>query len=312
LRGEWRRRAPGAARQARGAIDIQTALAIVFTVLPIVALLRYFYTRDMCREPRVALAKTFLLGLLVTIPAVPLSLGLSAILPLFSPGPLLAALYDAFIVAAVPEELLKLLVVALYCARRASFDEPMDGVVYGATAALGFAALENVLYVAGGGLTAALVRSVTAVPMHAMMGAVLGYYVARARFEGGRRINTWKGLGIAVLMHGLYDFSPMALSRLTAKETPPAGMGLLFLGLFLLFLGVVITSGLSMRRLIQRLRTAQLAVQLHAQEGNPAARTLPTPVDSSGTSEGTRPAASEAEEHRPVDKRDQQASDGLR
>jgi RsiW-degrading membrane proteinase PrsW (M82 family) len=252
-------------------MSIQTALAIVFTVLPIVVLLRYFYTRDVCREPRAALVKTFLLGLLVTIPAVPILLGLSEILPLLSLGPLLAALYDAFVVAAIPEELLKLLVIVLYCARRVSFDEPMDGVVYGATAALGFAALENVLYVAGGGLTAALVRSVTAVPMHAMMGAVLGYYVARARFGGGRRIDIWKGWGIAVLMHGLYDFGPMALSRLTAEETPAAGMGLLFLELFLLFLGIVITSGLSMRRLIRRLRTAQLAAQLHAQERDPAA-----------------------------------------
>jgi hypothetical protein len=145
-----------------------------------------------------------------------------------------------------------------------------------------------------------------------MMGAVLGYYVARARFGGGRRIDIWKGWGIAVLMHGLYDFGPMAISGLTAEETLPAGMGLLFLGLFLLFLGVVITSGLSMRRLIQRLRTAQLLAQLHAQERDPAARTLPTPVDSSGTSGGTQPAASEAEEPRPVDKRDQEASDGLR
>jgi RsiW-degrading membrane proteinase PrsW (M82 family) len=282
-------------------MSIQTALAIVFTVLPIVVLLCYFYTRDVHREPRAALVKTFLLGLLVTIPAIPLTLGLSAVLPLFSPGPLLAALYDAFVVAAVPEELLKLLVIALYCARRVSFDEPMDGVVYGATAALGFAALENVLYVAGGGLTAALVRSVTAVPMHAMMGAVLGYYVARARFGGGRRIDIWKGWGIAVLMHGLYDFGPMAFFRLAGQETQPAGMGLLSLGLFFLFLGVVVTSGLSMRRLIRRLRTAQLVAQLHAQEGDPAARTLPTPVDSSGTSGGKEPAASEAEEPRPVE-----------
>ena len=293
-------------------MSIQTALAIVLTVLPIMVLLRYFYTRDICREPRTALVKTFLLGLLVTIPAIPLSLGLSAILLLFSPGPLLAALYDAFVVAAVPEELLKLLVIVLYCARRVSFDEPMDGVVYGATAALGFAALENVLYVVSGGLAVALVRSVTAVPMHAIMGAVLGHYVARARFGGGRRIDAWKGLGIAVLMHGLYDFGPMALSRLAEEETPPAGMGPLFLGLLLLFLGIVITSGLSMRRLIRRLRTAQLVAHLHAREGDPAVVTLPTSVDSPGTSEGTGPAPSEVEGPRPVKKSDPEASDGPR
>ena len=293
-------------------MSIQTALAIVFTVLPVVVLLRYFYTRDVHREPRTALVKTFVLGLLVTIPAIPLSLGLSAVLPLLSLGPLLAALYDAFVVAAIPEELLKLLVIALYCARRVSFDEPMDGVVYGATAALGFAALENVLYVVGGGLTVALARSVTAVPMHAAMGAVLGHCVARARFGGGRRIDVWKGWGIAVLMHGLYDFGPMALSRLAAAETPPAGMGFLFLGLFLLFLGVVITSGVSMRQLIRRLRTAQLVAQLHAREGDPVAVTLPTPVDSPGTSAGTGPVPCEVEGPRPVEKSGPEASDGPR
>ncbi|MEI6171871.1 MAG: PrsW family glutamic-type intramembrane protease [bacterium] len=265
-------------------MSIQTALAIVFTVLPVVVLLRYFYTRDVRREPRTALVKTFLLGLLVTIPAVPLSLGLSAVLPLFSPGPLLAALYDAFVVAAIPEELLKLLVIALYCARRVSFDEPMDGIVYGATAALGFAALENVLYVADGGLVTAAVRSVTAVPMHAIMGAVLGYYVARARFGGGRRIDIWKGWGIAVLMHGLYDFGPMAFSRLAGQETPPAGMGLLLLGFLLLFLAVVITSGVFMGRLIRRLRAEQLVVHPHAREGGSAAA---VPLGPPGAAEGS-------------------------
>jgi hypothetical protein len=61
-------------------------------------------------------------------------------------------------------------------------------------------------------------------------------------------------------------------------------MGLLFLGLFLLFLGVVITSGLSMRRLIQRLRTAQLAVYPHAREGDPAAA---APLGPPGPAEGS-------------------------
>jgi RsiW-degrading membrane proteinase PrsW (M82 family) len=193
------------------------------------------------------------------------------VLPLFSPGPLLAALYHAFAVAAIPEELLKLSVVALYCARRVSFDEPMDGVVYGATAALGFAALENVLYVVGGGLAVALARSVTAVPMHAIMGAILGHYIARSRFLlEGRRLDIWKGWAIATLVHGLYDFGPMAILRLAEEETPLAGRGLLFVALLLLFLGVLITSGLSMRRLVRRLRTEQLEVQLCAWEEDSA------------------------------------------
>lgn len=82
----------------------------------------------------------------------------------------------------------------------------MDGIVYGAVAGLGFAAPENVAYVLGSGLLVAILRAFLSVPGHALWGAAIGYYLARVKF-GGRRWLIVKGLGIAVLLHTIFDFA---------------------------------------------------------------------------------------------------------
>jgi RsiW-degrading membrane proteinase PrsW (M82 family) len=204
--------------------------------------------------------RTFLLGLLSTVPVIVLAFPLDRFHPRFG-GPLQLALYEAFILAAIPEELLKLLVVRGYSARRQSFDEPMDGIVYGATAALGFAALENALYVMDGGWMTALVRAVTAVPMHAAAGAILGYGVARGRFSSSGRAAVLTAWGAAVLVHGLYDFGLLGTAKLAESAEGSAREGLAILGLLLLALGVLIGSISWTLRTVRRLRRDQLATR---------------------------------------------------
>ena len=204
--------------------------------------------------------RTFLLGLLSTVPVIVLAFPLDRFHPRFG-GPLQLALYEAFILAAIPEELLKLLVVRLYSARRQSFDEPMDGIVYGATAALGFAALENALYVMDGGWMTALVRAVTAVPMHAAAGAILGYGVACGRFSSSGRAAVWTAWGAAALVHGLYDFGLLGTAKLAESAGGSAKEGLTILGLLLLALGVLIGSISWTLRTVRRLRRDLLATR---------------------------------------------------
>lgn len=201
-----------------------------------------------------------MLGLLSTVPVIVLAFPLDRFHPRFG-GPLQLALYEAFILAAIPEELLKLLVIRLYSARRRSFDEPMDGVVYGATAALGFAALENALYVMDGGWMTALVRAVSAVPMHAAAGAILGYGVARRRFSSSGRAAVWTAWGAAVLVHGLYDFGLLGTAKLAESAEGSAKEGLAILGLLLLALVVLIGSISWTLRTVRRLRRDQLATR---------------------------------------------------
>jgi uncharacterized membrane protein required for colicin V production len=186
-------------------------LTIPAAVLPSLLLIWYFYSRDVFPEPRGLLLKTFGLGCLTVLPVllVGLPVYFLVVMPLAAVSPAAGAVAAAVLTAAIPEEFFKFLVVVRYCSRQPEFDEPMDGVVYGAVASLGFATLENVLYVSGGGLETALARSLTAVPCHAFLGAIMGYYVGQARFHPERRGSLLAtGLGLPMLLHALYDAPP--------------------------------------------------------------------------------------------------------
>lgn len=176
-------------------------------IVPSLLLLWYIRARDRNPEPRSLVLKTFLLGAVICVPVVPSAMFLQElgmqVLPGIDGGPL----NKAFLGAAIPEEIFKFLILRWYVWRKPAFDEPLDGVVYGATASLGFATLENILYVGEHGLTVAVLRAVTAVPGHAFTGVVMGAFLGRARFaEPGRQFGLLAaGLGWAILLHGAYD-----------------------------------------------------------------------------------------------------------
>lgn len=104
----------------------------------------------------------------------------------------------------VPEEGAKLLATA-YATRRREFDEPVDGVVYGVVAALGFAAAENVVYFASGRVSATLVvgRAFTAIPVHVFLSGLWGYALGEKLVR--RKARTWPWFAAAALLHGAYD-----------------------------------------------------------------------------------------------------------
>jgi RsiW-degrading membrane proteinase PrsW (M82 family) len=179
-------------------------------VAPAILLVVYFYKKDKQKpEPKELVFKVFAIGVAAIIPAILIELLLMRIFGFTQGSPFLFAFLRAFVVAALTEELLKLLVVKFYCFKQEAFDEVMDGIVYTIVASLGFACLENVMYVMGRGVMVAVLRAFTAVPMHAFVSGIMGYYIGRARFaeSPGQRNNLiFKGLAIAVLLHGLYDF----------------------------------------------------------------------------------------------------------
>src|ERR1051325_6229540 len=160
------------------------ALPFAFAGVPTFLLLGYFRARDLNPEPAKMLWATFALGVLICFPVLPFEWASEWILSPLKPSPYFHGFFDALFGAAMPEEFFKFLVVALFCARSKEFDEPMDGIVYGAVASLGFASLENIGYVfgEGGGMGIAMLRALTAVPGHAFMGAIMGYFIGQARF----------------------------------------------------------------------------------------------------------------------------------
>jgi RsiW-degrading membrane proteinase PrsW (M82 family) len=207
------------------------ALAMVSAIVPTLLFLWYFHSRDKYREPRRVVWGTFGLGVLSIVPvcivAAPFAFGIAA---LFGGNPPIAGFAEAFFVAAIPEETLKLAVLSRYAGRHQAFDEPMDGLVYGAAASLGFATLENVLYVSQGSLWLAITRAITAVPMHAGCGAIMGYFYGRSRFDHARRGRLLAlAFLVPVLIHGLYDFPLLSMGGFATRPSRPPGSVALFL-----------------------------------------------------------------------------------
>jgi RsiW-degrading membrane proteinase PrsW (M82 family) len=192
-------------------------LLAVSAVIPSLLLVLYFHRRDLYPEPGKVIWATFGLGI-ATIPGVLIvALPVAAVLKGI-PDAHVAGLCGAFLTAAIPEEFFKLLVVRFYAARHAAFDEPMDGVVYGAVASLGFATLENVLYVTSGGVGVAVLRAFTAVPAHAFMGAIMGYYIGRAKFHPEERVRAGiMAYFVPMILHGLYDYPVLTLRELSER-----------------------------------------------------------------------------------------------
>ncbi len=182
-------------------------LLLSAAIAPSIALLYYFYMRDRYeKEPRRMLLKAFMAGSLAVIPVLIVEMRLN----LFdmADSSLLAAGYTAFVVAGLVEEAFKYLLFFMYIWKDREFDEMYDGIVYCVFISLGFATVENVGYVLGSGFNTALIRSLTAVPAHALFGVTMGYYLGIAKFVRPALRTKYTRLAflVPILLHGFYDF----------------------------------------------------------------------------------------------------------
>jgi len=189
-------------------------ISLILAIAPALLLVYYYYRQDRKKpEPKGLIIRIFLIGILSTFPILILELILSSLKGLFGGHPLLLAFFEGFIIAACCEEYIKYLVVKRYVYHDIHFDEEVDGIVYAVVASLGFACLENVIFVLDTNLATALVRAVTSVPLHALASGMMGYYIGCAKFavtpEEERSLLT-KGVLVAIVIHGVYDFILLA------------------------------------------------------------------------------------------------------
>ena len=184
-------------------------LLLALALAPGFAIIFYMYLKDQFdREPLKNLVFSFGLGILATIPAALIQIILEGEMKhlISENSPAFYALY-AFVVVGFGEELCKFIMLRTYAYRKQAFNEPFDGIVYSVMVSMGFATLENVLYVMEGGMETALVRMFISVPAHAAFGVIMGYHVGLAKFDapnGMRHLIT--GLLMATLFHGAFDF----------------------------------------------------------------------------------------------------------
>jgi RsiW-degrading membrane proteinase PrsW (M82 family) len=163
------------------------------------------YLRDKYEhEPLGLVGITFIFGALGIIPATVIEL----LLGFFFPA---GVFVGFFLHVALVEELIKFVAVRIKAYHSPHFSEIMDGIVYAVAAGLGFATLENIIYVLQNGLSVAIVRAFLSVPNHAVWAGIMGFYIGFARCKttspSQERWQIIKGVGLAMILHGLYDVS---------------------------------------------------------------------------------------------------------
>ena len=180
-------------------------ILLALSVLPVILLLIYIYRQDKYeKEPVGLLLLSFFIGMI----AIPMDLILVSVVNGIHYSD--SVFHAAFIEAGFCEELCKFAVLFLIIWWNKNFNEYMDGIVYAVFVGLGFACVENVLYVFQGGIGTGIVRGLLSVPGHFLFAIIMGYFLSLAKFDEKKRASyLLASLFIPVLVHGLFDWMLM-------------------------------------------------------------------------------------------------------
>lgn len=191
-------------------------LLLALSVLPVILLLVFIYRQDKYeKEPLGLLIRAFIGGMV----AIPLDLFLVSMINgiIYSE----TVFYSAFIEAGFCEEFCKFVILFLTIWWNKNFNEYMDGIVYAAFVSLGFACVENILYVSEGGVSTGIVRALLSVPGHFLFGVIMGYFFSLAKFtDKNRLVYLLLSLFAAAAAHGLFDW----LLMITDFTSPLLGL----------------------------------------------------------------------------------------
>jgi len=226
---------------------------ILLGILPSSVWLFYYLNKDLHPEPKKMILKIFFYGSIVTLPVFIVQIGSAWLLerfhgiPFFISYPIVPSLLKWFFIIALTEELGKYIVVKFGVLNSYLVDEPLDIMLYMVVAALGFGAVENILYLFSSlyglfsfdsivitAIAVIFIRFVGATFLHTLCSGLVGYFLAMASFHGKKKVLlTICGLSLAAILHGLYNFSITAWPWPFNVITPT--MVILALALFMLY-----------------------------------------------------------------------------
>lgn len=184
-------------------------LLLIF--LPVIAFAFWIYKKDKYdKENILVLLKYFILGMLISFLAILIEKFL--LKERIFQGDV-KLIYTSFIIAGVTEEVLKGIILSLLATREQNYNEKLDGIVYSIFLSLGFATIENIIYMNYEGIYSiyeiALIRTFISIPGHIMFAITMGYYISKYKFEKNkikRRQELILAFLIPILIHGTFDF----------------------------------------------------------------------------------------------------------
>lgn len=186
---------------------------ILAALAPSLILLGIIYRLDQIeREPPGLLWSLFLRGVLAMVPILVLEMLADQFIDFFYWRPMVYLFLAYFVVPGFIEEGIKYRVLRRRTWNEPNFNYRFDGVVYGVFVSLGFAAVENVMYVLTSGFSTAVVRAIFSIPGHAMFGVVMGAALGQAKWLAAHQQKQQtaallrRAWLLPAVLHGLYDF----------------------------------------------------------------------------------------------------------
>jgi RsiW-degrading membrane proteinase PrsW (M82 family) len=206
---------------------------LLSSIAPALFIMYLIYRHDLEKEPLKMLLKAFLGGILSVL----ITFILLYVLGIFTgemPSAEVQPFYAAFFSAAIPEEFAKWIVFYWLIQRAKDFDQYFDGILYAIFISMGFALLENILYVMDGGMGVAINRAIFAVPGHMLFAVPMGYYLSLSKFESGKDASYHRilSLMVPIFLHGTYDF---ILMYAAAKSRFSPTLAVLLIPVFIIF-----------------------------------------------------------------------------
>lgn len=199
-------------------------LLVTAATIPVFALCAFIYFKDKNKEPSGLLALIFFLGVVSVIPALICELIFDRIFPEEYVTGLVPTFLYVFFGVAMIEEGVKWLITKVFGYNNKEFDEVFDILVYSVFASLGFACIENILYVLQFGLGNAFLRAFLAIPGHTCFAIAMGYFLSKAKvgsINGNKKIYT-KNMIYSVIvpigLHTCYDGLLMIIDAQTNGE----------------------------------------------------------------------------------------------
>jgi len=182
---------------------------ITVALTPAIALLLFFYLKDEFeQEPITMVIRCFVFGALLVFPIMFIQFAMKEEAEIISPYVI------SFIQVAFIEEFLKWFVVLIAVFYHVHFNQRYDGIVYASAVALGFASVENIMYIFANGVDTAFLRAVFPVTSHALFGVVMGYYFGKAKFDEKHRYRyLFLAFLFPYLLHSFYNLILLTLNQ---------------------------------------------------------------------------------------------------
>ena len=193
-------------------------ILLTVAIAPSLALFSYFYLRDQfSQEPSKLLFQSFIYGAVLTFPILFLQYVLN------EEGVFSSIFASNVLFPSLIEEFFKWLVLLIAIFRHVDFEDPYDGILYGASVSLGFATVENILYLLEFGTDIAFIRALLPVSSHALFGVVMGYYFGKAKFSSEGSVEykwLFLALFIPITLHLLYNSIVSLNTNILAGAVP--------------------------------------------------------------------------------------------